>query len=203
MKTTLTAIAIAAILHGTISPVAARQETKKYDVKSGIVTFERTIAMGTMKMTNKIILYFDDYGMKECKDTYEGNELKESYFSDGKDLYNVIHKDKTAYKQGSAYRGTELRFSWDEVSPADKQSGKAKKLAPVTIAGKNCESFQTTSGSSTTTFAGWNHITLLTDLSSGGMRSTVKAVKIEENARVPAEKFAVPKGYAVKQGGAF
>ena len=42
-------------------------QTKKYDIKSGIVTFDITIIMGDTKLANKSIVYFDDYGMKECK----------------------------------------------------------------------------------------------------------------------------------------
>jgi hypothetical protein len=36
------------------------------------------------------------------------------------------------------------------------------------------------------------------DISSSSMRSLLKAVKFEENAKVPPEKFAVPAGYVSK-----
>jgi hypothetical protein len=36
------------------------------------------------------------------------------------------------------------------------------------------------------------------DISSSTMRSLIKAVKFEENAKVPPEKFAVPAGYVSK-----
>jgi len=86
-------------------------QIKKYDIKSGVITYESLNSFG-MKM--KIVVSFDDYGMKECRDTYLGDKLKESFFSDGKNLYRVNHMEKTGYNTGPAYRGTELRVEWTE-----------------------------------------------------------------------------------------
>lgn len=181
-----------------IVAVGAVAQTKKYDIKSGIVTFETTMKMAGMTIPQKDIVYFDDFGMKECKDTYKDDKLTESFFSDGQFLYKVIHADKTAYKSGKAYRGTEMKFDWNEISAKDKKDGKAKQVADTKVAGKTCKAYEYSDRGNTTTFAGWNGITLLTDLKSKSMSSVSKAVKIEENAKVPAAKFAVPAGYAVK-----
>ena len=189
---------LVAILLFSLLVVAGQAQTKKYDIKSGIVTFETTMKMGSMTVAGKAILYFDDYGMKECKDTYKDGKLAESYFSDGKTLYKVIHKDKTAYKSGDAFRGTEFKFDWNEVSNKDKKAGKAKLVPDMTVAGKVCQAFEHSDRGNTTTFAGWSGITLLTEMKSRRMTSVSRAVKIEENAKVPATKFAVPAGYAVK-----
>jgi hypothetical protein len=180
---------------------AAEAQTKKYDIKSGIVTFKTTVKMARMEIKTKSIVYFDDYGLKECKETYDANgKVKEWFLSDGKDLYGVYFELKEAYKRGKAYSGTEMPFNWNGVSEKDKQSGKFKKAANVTVAGKNCESFVLSDENGKTTFAGWNHITLLTDLdqTARDMKSITKAVKIEENAKVPAEKFKIPAGFALK-----
>lgn len=179
--------------------LSASAQTNKYGIKSAIVTFEQVTDMGSMKIKNKVIVYFDDYGMKECRETYEGDKVKEAFFSDGKNLYLLIPADKSVYDRGSAYRGTELRFDWNEVSKKDKESGKAKKLPNVVIAGKQCESFQVGSKYGTTVFAGWKNITLLTSNESKSMKTTVKAVKVEENAKVPPEKFKVPADVPVKK----
>jgi hypothetical protein len=173
-------------------------QAKKYDIKSGIITFETTMKIMGMAVTNKSVVYFDEYGTKECKETYSDGTLKESFFSDGKNLYKVSHDQKTAWKTGPALRGTEFRFDWNEISEKDKKAGKAKQLGKITVAGKECESFEYKDRGSTTTYAGWSHICLLTDLTSKDMNSIAKAVRIEENARVPAEKFSVPAGYTVK-----
>jgi hypothetical protein len=53
------------------TPEAAVSSIKKYDIKSGIVTFE-SIGLG---MTSKVVLYFDDYGAKEAEEKYLYNSL--------------------------------------------------------------------------------------------------------------------------------
>jgi hypothetical protein len=40
-------------------------QTKKYDIKSGIVTYDIATSIGEMKVGSKAIVYFDDYRMKE------------------------------------------------------------------------------------------------------------------------------------------
>ena len=50
----------------TLSSVGIAQ-AKKYDIKSGIVTFETTTLLGKITMTEKSVVYFDNFGMKECK----------------------------------------------------------------------------------------------------------------------------------------
>ena len=196
MKTLLALSAAFAMLAAL--PHDAHAQFKKYDIKSGIITFETVIEMGTMKMKNKIMVYFDDYGMKECHENYNGEKLATSLFSDGQMEYVVMHGEKTAYTRGKAFRGTEYRFDWNEISEKDRTSGKAKKLPNVTVAGKNCESFMVGSSADKTVYAGYGHVCLMIDVSSSTMRSLIKAVKFEENAKVPPEKFAVPAGYKMK-----
>ena len=196
MKTLLVLGAACAIL--AASSHDAQAQFKKYDVKSGIITFETVVEMGTMKMKNKIMVYFDDYGMKECHENYNGEKLASSLFSDGQMEYAVSPGKKTAEKRGKAYRGTEFRFDWNEISEKDRTSGNAKKLPNVTVAGKNCESFMVGTATDKTVYAGWGHVCLMIDVSKPTMRSVIKAVKFEENANVTPEKFAVPAGYTVK-----
>ncbi len=139
---------------------------KKYDIKSGIVTFGTSMKMGTMEMKEKNVVYFDEYGMKVCKDTSSDDELVPSYFSDGKNLYLVKYRKKTAYLQGTAYRGTELRVEWTVFgTEEDRSSGKIKKLPATTVAGKNCEVFESNDGKGTIArYAGWETILLYMDV---------------------------------------
>lgn len=174
-------------------------QNNKYGIKSAIITFEQTADVGGMKLSNKVMVYFDEFGLKECRETYDGDKVKETFFSDGKNLYLVIPSEKAAYDRGTAYRGTEYRFDWNEISQKDKDAHKAKKLANTTIAGKECESFQLDTQYGTAVFAGWKNITFLTSTANKSMKSSVKAKKFEENVSVPAEKFKVPAGYVVKK----
>jgi len=173
--------------------------TKKYQIKSGIVTFESTSQMGTMKFSGKKVLYFDDYGMKEREDSYdEAGQVKESFMSDGKDLILLMHQDQAAYKRGKAYRGTAYRVDYNEISQEDKASGKAKKLADETILGKTCETYTYETDNLKGKYAGWGNICLLTESETSGIKSVVIATAFEEDADVPADKFTIPSGYAVQ-----
>jgi hypothetical protein len=196
MKRSVSCLAIAAIfIFATLDLVA---QTKKYDIKSGTITFEMTQKMSGFDTKNKVVVSFDDYGIKECRETYEGDEISEVYFSDGKELYTLKPAKKAAYKRGKAYRGTEMKFDWGEVSGRDKKEGKAKQLPNTTIAGKTCESFQYASDGTTTKYAGWNRILLLIDLTTKDLTSVTKAVKVDEKTVVAPEKFRVPAGYNVE-----
>jgi hypothetical protein len=179
---------------------AAQTPMKKYDIKSGVVTYESIVKMGDFQIKNKIVVYFDDFGMRECKETFSKDKLEESYFSDGKDLYLVKPAGKTAYKRGPAYRGTELRVEWSEFgTEKQRQSGMYKKLPAMKVADKNCEAFEYNDGKGTITqYGGWNKILLYMNMKTKSMESTQRALKIEENAKVPAEKFKVPAGFAVQ-----
>jgi len=173
----------------------AESQPKKYGIRSGIVTFEQDMKMdGKSFKKDKYIVYFDDYGMKECKDTYEDDVLTESFFSNGKELIKVVHEQKAAYKSGRASAGTELKVDWNEVSEKDKKAGIAKKIGSKTVAGKTCEAYEYNE----LVYAGWNGICLFSELKSGNLQTVAQAVKVEENAKVPPEKFNVPKGYATK-----
>jgi len=79
-----------------------------------------------MKIKNKSMVYFDDYGMKECHDIYAGERLTSSLFSDGQMVYEVNHGKKTASVREKAYRGTEFRFDWNEISEKDRTAESEK-----------------------------------------------------------------------------
>ena len=178
----------------------SQAQVKKYDIKSGIVTYDLLMKVVGMEMKKKVVVYFDDYGMKECKETYGGNKLEDAFLSDGKELYSLNPSQKKAFKRGPSYRGTELRVEWSELgSQKDRDSGKVKKMPDMTIAGKKCEVFQTNDGKgSITQFGGWNKIMMLLDVKQKSVTSVQKAVKVEENAKVPSEKFSVPAGYTIE-----
>ena len=181
-----------------ISTFSFAQESKKYQIKSAVITFENTITIMGMAVSQKQILYFDDYGMKECKEFYEDTTLMESVFCDGKETYTVIFDEKVVYKTGKSSNGTEPVFAWSAVPEEDKKSGKAKKLDSMIVAGKACEAYEHTKDDAKTIIAGRNNIRLFTDLKSKDISSTSKAVSIKENVNVQASKFMIPKAFLIK-----
>jgi hypothetical protein len=195
MKSILLLIASAGLI--VALPRHATAQSKKYDLKSGIITFVETMTMASMKTTKKVVVYFEDYGAMERKDVYRGDRITETFFSDGRTLYTIVHAEKTAYMRGSATRGTELRFDWEETSKGIRD-GTVRKLPNITVAGKNCESYERISPSEKMVVAGWSHICLMTELTAPKMRKDSRAVSIEENVSIPAEKFKIPRGYSMK-----
>lgn len=170
---------------------------KKYLIKSGSFENQTVLSTISVHMAYKTIIYFDDYGMKECRDTYTGEILEERFLCDGINTYKIVPKEKTAYLVGKAYRGTEPRFSWEEVDKVDKKSGKTLRLADTLIAGKKCERYQVTAGGVTATYAGYKNISFLTLIISPGGTSLTRCVAIKV-MNIPAEKFTIPDGYATK-----
>lgn len=179
-----------------ITPTEQSVAIKKYPIKSCIVTFENDM----LGIRQKSVLYFDDYGIKEAEERYDGETIKELTLCDGKKRYTINYSQKTAYTSGDCNRGIAYKFDWDEISKADKEY-KVKKLANITVAGKDCQSYSLGSGNFPTTFAGWNNICLYQETKSQYGTIVMKAVKVEENASVPAEKFQVPSGFAIKSSG--
>jgi hypothetical protein len=172
---------------------AAAPSIKKYPIKSGIITFDNDL----MGIKQKSVLYFDDYGMKEADEKYDGDAVKEITICDGQKRYTANFASKVAYEAGDCYRGIAYRFDWDEISKADQQY-KVKKGANMTIAGKDCESYSMEGTDYPSTFAGWNNICLYQETRSKFGTATIKAVKVEE-VDVPAEKFQVPAGFELKK----
>jgi hypothetical protein len=194
-KELLTASAVIFIVSWT-----SQAQMKKYEIKSGIVTYDQNLKVMGMEIKKKVVVYFDDYGMKECRETYSGDKLEEIFFSDGKNLYSVMPAKKEAFKRGAAYRGTELRMEWSEFgTEKDRKSGKFKKLPAMTIAGKKCEVFEHDDGKGgSTQYGGWSKILMYLHVKSKSVESVQKAVKVEENAKISPEKFKVPAGFTVQ-----
>lgn len=176
------------------STEAAAPAIHKYPVKSGIVTYDHS----GFGLTTKTILYFDDYGTKEAEEKYDTDgSLKETNLCDGKNQYILIHKDKAAFKRGECYRGVAYKFDWNEAQRSGDEY-KPTRLSNQNIAGKDCESFSLDISGNKTVYAGWNNICFLIETPAGNNEKIIfKAVSIEENAAVPAEKLKVPAGYTM------
>jgi len=174
--------------------IQANTAKKKYGVKSGIVTYEST----GMGLKLKAVLYFDDFGAKEAEEKYDiDNNLEQTALCDGTNRYTIVYKDKTAQNNGACYNGIAYRFDWEEVAKGDPKYN-PQKLASVTIAGKDCESFSLVSGGNTLTYAGWNNVCFLIDQATQYGQITYKAVSFEDNPSIPADKFSVPAGFQIK-----
>jgi hypothetical protein len=175
------------------------QTVHKYDIKSGIVTLESvSIVAGNQIKMNKIV-YFDDYGMKECEETYSNGKLAKVFFSDGKEKISLQLKAKKAIKQGPTNSGIGMRVDINDMgTKKDIESGQVKKMPPMKIDGQPCEVIQVTRGGGVDLYAGWHHVMVYLKTSSAGVTTEIKAVKLQADAAVPVEKFQVPGGFTVQ-----
>ena len=170
---------------------------KKYDVRSGVITYNTSMNTLTVNVSYKTVVSFDNYGMRERRDTYDGDLLVETFLCDGFNNYNISHTLKKLVRTGTAYRGTESRFGWEKINNEEIKSGKVTKLPSIIIASKTCRAFTINTGAATVTYAGWNHIILLNKVESPGGKSISKAIKVDIFPVDPIT-FKLPKDYSVK-----
>jgi hypothetical protein len=177
---------------------------KKYDTKSGIVTFETKMEMSGMTIKTKSVVYFDDYGIKECEETYKtdasGKEAltDRSFVKDGF-RYTCSIENKGGIKTKALGYGVAAPFNMDEASTM--KDVQFKKTGDETICGKPCESFSMVTPSGVIKMFGWNKIALKTTLDNASMKMKTETVatKVEENVSIPADKFEVPKDVVMKE----
>ncbi len=172
----------------------------KYGIKSGIITMESVSTIGKMKIKMTKIIYFDDYGMKECQETYTDGKISHVFFCDGKEKISLTPLKKKALKQGAADNGIGMRVDINDMgTKKDIDSGMVKKMPPMTIAGQSCEIIQVArKDGAKDIYGGWNNVLVYLKTSASGVATEMKAVKIVANAAVPKDKFQVPAGYTVQ-----
>ncbi len=197
MRTLLIAGIVIAL--GAIMASRLDGQVRKYDLKSGIITYETTTLEGRLEIAGRIILYFDQYGRLECKDTYVNGMLKESVLCDGRTVYTLWHDQRIVFKKGPSSRGTEVRFDWEALPPSEKAEGLVKKLPAMTIAGKVCEAFERITSGGVIRYAGVDHILLYCERNLKGENWVMKAVSFDETTAVPPWKFAPPAGYVERK----
>lgn len=185
-------LVFALLASGTL---CSNAQWKKYEVKSGIITYETISLEGRVHVSGKVVLYFDQYGALECKDVYVGGILKESAMCDGRVVYSIIHDQRTVFKLGPATTGTEVRFDWDAMPVPNRAERQIKRLPNMTVAGKLCEVYEQSSPGGKTKYAGWGHILLLLERNLSDNQYMMKAESFVETNQVPESKFVPPPGY--------
>jgi hypothetical protein len=177
---------------------------KKYDIKSGIIAFSMENDMlKSLGVNMNQIVYFDDYGVKEAKETYRNDKLSTKVMDNGVGFYQLNFDQKKGTKTKSYGNGTEMRFALEQYSDKEIKDHKLQKLPNETIAGKDCAVYSTEDRSLKAKFAGWNHIALLiqseTEVNKKPMIVVIKATKIEENAAIPPAVFELPKDMTITE----
>lgn len=184
----------------TASAEAPAAKKGKYNIKSGIITYD-TEAMG-MKMPTT--LYFDDYGNIECQEVkmemeMMGTKVTTHNLTITKDgyIYTIDLTNKTGSKMKMMPNAATANMSgmdFTNLSEEFLKSMKMKKEGSESVCGKSCDvySIDNESMGMKGTFAIYNSIPMKTNIEAMGMPMTMNATKFEENVEIPADKFEVP-----------
>lgn len=179
---------------------------QRYGIKSGIVYYEPMDFMG-MKSTQ--VLYFDDYGKKECRETIiEGNimgmktkkrsvSIIDGDYSINFDLENItnnkdeLKKEATKVNIKSAMANMDLSALTEEM----KKQMDYKEEGTEEVAGITGTKYSVKFGSGSNRIYGvmYKNVPLKADMG----QIKLVASKLEENATIPAEKFTVPSDYKI------
>ena len=188
------------------SEQSATSSPKKYDIKSGIVSYVAEV-MG-MKTSQK--LYFDDFGAKERQENITEIEMMGtktrkvtvSLTKDGYkyeyDLENITNKEdkvKKEIKKSKVYSGASSDMSSMAASMTAEMKNKYeyKEEGTETVAGITGNKFSMKMGKTKFTGVLYKKVMLKTVMEI----MTITAEKFEENATVPEDKFELPKDYTI------
>ncbi|MCK9613388.1 MAG: hypothetical protein WC401_08955 [Bacteroidales bacterium] len=165
---------------------------ERYGLKSAILHMKSK----TMGMEQDVIMYFDDYGKKQCNELsieLLGKIMKQITITDSGYMYTYTTADKN---------GTKIKL--DENSP-DKVNFNAlteemvkkfniKKTGTAVILDKKCDVYtaEHTSAKMKGTYYVWKGFIMKAVSSVAGIEVKMEAVKLEENPVIPAEKFEIP-----------
>lgn len=177
----------------TLSPTG-----QKYTVKSGIVEYE-TVAMGiTMKKT----LYFDDFGKKECEESFFEGNLSEVSYTDGTDRFTMRMKDTDKICWVSKGNGRYGIGAKVDVAGVKNYKGRMEitVLPNRTVAGFDCEGYVSKRRNMETSMFGYKGVMMYLE-NTGRMKVKTAAVKASFDVDVPADKFQPRAGFTLKEIG--
>ncbi len=178
----------------TTQPVTAG----KYKLKSAIVT--STMEMPSLKQHSTEVLYFDNYGAQEAKETtgdIMGIKMHTLTFSKDGYTYHIDLENKTGTRTKGGVVSADMDYS--HLTPKLEAEYNIKKEGTEEVAGKTCDVYSMDSKMMKGRVSSWQGIPMHMDAAVSGMQMKSTVTSIEENAAIPADKFEVPAGITVKE----
>ncbi len=166
-----------------------------YKFKSGKFVTKITGPYNSVSTT-----YFDDYGKKMYVETtseipmYGEIQKKQSSILVLPDKSYSIQHDQKSFMEIP----DDGEYDMDEDT-MDYTDDMGKKIGTEKILGRTCDIYQ----KDNMKFWIWNEMPLKTEITEQGQKFITEVISIEENAKVPASKFAVPSGYTKQAAPAF
>jgi hypothetical protein len=190
----------------TTSESTTGTSTKKYEIKSAIVTYTAEV----MGMKTSQMLYFDDYGAKERQETITEMEMmgvktrsvnvsltKDGYKYDfeTENVTNNENKLKKEIKKSKVMvsASSDMSKMAAEMSDQMKKEYEYKEEGTETVAGVTGTKFSMKIGKAKFTGVLYKKVMIKTEMDM----MKITAQKFEENASVPADKFEYPKDYKI------
>lgn len=177
----------------------------KYQLKSGIIHMD--VENGIMSGVSKSILYFDNYGNKECTETnmemeMMGQKIKIhqlSIIADGY-IYAIDLDKKTGTKMKMSSLSDPSKIDYNNLNSNEMKEYNIKKEGTETLLGKKCDIYSMSHAKMNLKGKTWiwNGINMKSNISMGGITVKTTTTKIEENASVPSSKFVVPNGIKIQ-----
>lgn len=169
---------------------ATEQPKGKYTLKSGVVEYKTTV----MGMEAKQTLSFDDYGAKELTSvSIEMMGYKSTSYTLNRDgfVYSYDLEKKTGTKMKAV---PQANIDFANLTDDIVKEMKINKEGEESFLGKTCTKFSIDNDklSMKGSYLVWNGIPLKTDVDMGQMKMVLEAVKLDENASLPATTFDVP-----------
>jgi len=189
----------------TAETTEAPAQGQRYGIKSGIVTYEPMDIMGS-KTTQ--VVYFDDYGKKECRETVvEGDimgmktkkvseNIIDGNYSITFDLENITNNKNELKKEAVRVDMSKMTMGNMDMSALSEEMKKQmeyKEEGTEDVAGVTGTKYSVKFGGQRMYGVMYKNVPLKADLGQIKM----VASKFEQNATVPAEKFTVPADYKI------
>lgn len=173
----------------------------KYQIKSGIIAMN----IETMGMSQKLTVYFDDYGARECAETISTMDMgiagkvethNMTITRDGY-IYSLDLENKTGTKTKIKYnkKGKADNIDFNHLTPEIMKELNITKEGTETVLEKTCDKYSMNCPELNikASYCVWNGFSLKWENNLMGIITKYTATKIEENVSVPAEKFDIPK----------
>jgi hypothetical protein len=186
---------------------------KRYELQSGIVTYEPLVIMGIKSVST---LYFDDYGRREARETVTDSNImgmksheKKMDITDGDylisfELEKIVNgKDETSKVATKIDLKKMRKMAMKMVNGLDPDQMKKdfdyREEGPEVVAGVTGIKYSVSLNKEKKNERVYGVLYKKIALKSEMAGMTIKAAKIEENIPVPSIKFEVPAGYTIKE----
>lgn len=202
MKKIITIIAVAGLLLGVGCKNKSDNSVNKYEVKSGIVEYNYLPNISS-------VLYFDDYGNKECIEMIikQGNRssvtrvlFKDDYIY----TLNLSNKSGTKMKADGGENNAFILTNFNEIKAKAKGNNELTKIGSETFLGLNCDVYKATVSGDTgkaesSTLYIYKGLILKMVPAEVNMPVIMEATRFQPEVAVSSDLFSIPSNVVINE----